>query len=92
MRSRRRASSRNSDSASIWSLSESPAVLDVEVVQNRDQQLDRGQRRVEDDGGRRLVVDLAEEGSSQRRLAGSDLAGDHDEAAALSPAELQVGA
>ena len=55
------------------------------------QELGRGERGVEHDRGVGVGAELREEVARERRLAGAHLAGDEDEAAALAPAELEVG-
>src|SRR5262249_47713361 len=63
----------------------------VQVLQDRAQQLGRGEGGVDDEGGGRARVQPGEEVAGQRRLARSDLAGDEDGPALLLAPELEVG-
>ena len=63
----------------------------VQVVEDRAEELVGGERGVEDERGVGVGPELREEVAGERRLAGAHLAGDQDEAAALAPAELEVG-
>ena len=64
---------------------------DVEVVEDRAQELVRGEGGVEHEGGVGVRAELREEVAGECRLPGSHLPGDEDEPAALAPAELEVG-
>ena len=64
---------------------------DVKVVEDRAEELGRGQGGVEHHRGVRLRGQVGQEVACERRLARAHLAGDEDEAAPLAVAELEMG-
>ncbi len=65
--------------------------LHVQLVADREQELGRGDARVQDQRHVAVRRQLPEQAAQHRRLAGSDLAGQLDEAAGLAEAVGEVG-
>ena len=86
----RAPASRKRWSASTWSFSEVARGRDVQVLEDRAQQLGRGERGVEHERGGGARVEAGEEVAGERRLARAHLARDEDEAAPLLAPELEV--